>query len=301
MSAGIELSAQSDILLRRVEAEIRRRPSTDRRMGVAWTIVPILPIFVGVALSVALVGMVISTIPNLQQATSTIPAVADILALYVFALIAIIAVLILDAFAFYFLLDRRNRHFKRQQLLFAAISEYLMAIRKNARFENIARLAEVSSDSIFEEQVRPASLWAILCIFAIPIVGLIVAYGLTEDLRKHEERQLAYQQTLIPAFEEAGITQAPNASFKPHSRDPIVYLVLTAITAGLFWVYWFYTLLKDYNEHFADQAALEDQILLTLKPMFKCAACGGSIPPNVKFCPLCGAAQPDDKEVAAET
>jgi SAM-dependent methyltransferase len=48
------------------------------------------------------------------------------------------------------------------------------------------------------------------------------------------------------------------------------------------------------------EAALGDQELFSLKPMFKCAACGGLIRSNVKFCPLCGAAQPDYKEVDAE-
>jgi hypothetical protein len=254
-------------------------------------LVPLLPIIVGIVLLVELIGAVISSIPNLQQAANPITAVADILSFYVSALVAIYAALILSGFAFYFLIDRRNRHFERQRLLFAAIQEYLITIRKNGRFENIARLTELSDDSMFEEQVRPASLWAIMCIFAMPIVGLIASYGLTQDLHKHEERQLAYQQALIPAFGEAGLTQIPNASCRRHNRDPMMYLVLTAITAGLFWVYWFYTLLKDFNEHFVDQAALEDQILLAFRPMLKCEACGSCIPQNAKFCPSCGAPQ----------
>jgi hypothetical protein len=266
-------------------------------MGYAWTVVPILPILVGIILSVAIVGIVISSIPNLQQVGATVPAVAQILALYAFALIAIYGVLIADALAFYFLIDRRTRHFKRQQLLFTAIPTYLFAMKRQASYENIARLAELSEDSMFEEQDRPAGLWAILSTFATPVVGLIVAYNLTHDLRRHEERQSGYQQTLPLALEEAGIAHPQIASLKPHNRDPIVYIVLTAITAGLFWIYWFYTLIRDYNEHFADQAVLEDQILASLKPEITCATCWGSIPRNVKFCPLCGAVQPGSREM----
>ena len=285
------------MLLQRIEAEIRRRFSTDRRMGYVWVIVPILPMLAVIALSSAIVGTVVSSIPNLQQASSAAPMITQVAALYTLVLIVIFAVLIANDLAFYFLLDRRNRHFKRQQTLFAAIPTYLLALKSQTSSEKIARLLEISDDSIFEEQDRPAGLWAILALLAMPIVGLVVAYNLTQDIQKHEERQAAYQQTLPMALEEAGIAHSPITPSKTHNRDPIFCLVLTAITAGLFWIYWFYTLLKDYNEHFTDQAALEDQILASLRPMVTCSTCGVLIPQNAKFCPLCGAAQPGGREI----
>jgi hypothetical protein len=182
-------------------------------------------------------------------------------------------------------------------VLFAAIPTYLLAMKNQTSNEKIARLLEISDDSIFEEQDRPAGLWAILALLAMPIVGLVIAYDLTQDMQKHEERQAAYQQTLPMAFEEAGIAHSAVTSSKLHNRDPIFCLVLTAITAGLFWIYWFYALLKDYNEHFTEQASLEDQILSSLRPVIACSTCGGSIPQNTKFCPLCGIAQLGGREI----
>jgi hypothetical protein len=260
-------------------------------MGAAWMIVPILPILAGIVFLVSLVGLVVTSLPNLQQPATSVPAVAGIVALYISSLAAVYFVLIIEALAFYFMIDRRNRHFKRQQLLFAAIPRYLLASKNFASHENIGRLAELSENSIFEEQSRPAGVWAILSIFAAPLIGLIVAYSLTQDLRKHEERQIAYHQTLSLVLGEVGVAYPPIASPKARARDPIAYIVLTVITAGLFWVYWFYVLLRDYNEHFTNQAALEDQLLASLKPATRCASCGGSIPENARFCPLCGAAQ----------
>jgi len=297
MSSAVEPSAQADVLLRRIENEMRRRPYTDRRMGHGWTIVPVLPLVLGIALFVALIGLVVSSLTNIQQATSVTSGMADIFSLYLFTIIAVYAVVLLGAVAFYYLIDRRNRHFQRQQALFASVPAYLLERKSTTRHESIANLIGLSQDSSFEEQNRPASLWAILYIFATPIVGLIVAYSLTQDLRKHEERQSAYQQTLPSALEEAGFARPSISSGRYHNRDPILYIVLTAITAGLFWIYWFYTLLQDYNDHFADQAVFENQLLGALKPMITCATCGGSIPQGVKFCPLCGTAQSSTGQV----
>jgi hypothetical protein len=266
-------------------------------MGRAWTIVPVLPIVLGVALFVALIGLVVSSLANIQQATNVPSGIADIVSLYVFTIIAVYAVLFLGAVAFYYLIDRRNRHFQRQQSLFASVPVYLLTRKGTTRHENIAKLIDLSEDSSFEEQNRPASMWAILYLFATPIVGLIVAYSLTQDLRKHEERQSAYQQTLPSALEEAGLARPSISSTSYHNKDPILYIVLTAITAGIFWIYWFYALLQDYNEHFADQAIFENQLLGALKPMISCATCGGSIPQDVKFCPLCGAAQSSSRNL----
>jgi hypothetical protein len=265
-------------------------------MGYAWAIVPVLPMLAIVALFSAMAGIIISSVPNLQQASSAAPMIAQIAALYMLVLTVIWAVLIADGLAFYFLLDRRNRHFKRQQLLFAAIPSYLLAMKSDTGNEGIARLVEISDDSAFEEQDRPAGLWAILALFAMPIVGLIVACSLTQDLVKHEERQAAYQRTLPLALQEGGVAHSTFEPSKSRHRDPIFYLVLTVITAGIFWIYWFYILLKDYNDHFANQAVFEDQILSSFRPLVKCSTCGGSIPQNAKFCPLCGTAQSSDKE-----
>ncbi|OFX16586.1 hypothetical protein A3K71_06320 [archaeon RBG_16_50_20] len=285
------MPSQADFALRRVESYIRKRPFTDRRMGYAWMIVPVLPIIVAIALIMALIGIVISSIPTFQPGEPPSPAFVGIFALYALALMAFYAVLLVGAFAVFYFADRRNRHFRRQQMLFAAISSYLQARTNVGVGENFEKLTQLNEDSIFEEQDRPAGLWAILYVFVTPIVGLVVAYNLTQDLRKHEERQAEHQQVLVPAFDEAGVARPTFTACRRHNRDPMVYLILTAITAGLFWIYWFYTLLRDYNEHFADHAAFEDQILASLKPLAVCRACGGSIPQDAKFCPICGAPQ----------
>lgn len=297
MSDGINLPIESEHLIKRIEELIQRRSSTDRRMGYVWMVVPILPILVGIVLVVSLVRIVVSSITrigNVQQPQSAIPLIAEIFALYGFAIISFYIILLIGSFALYYLIDRRNAHFKRQQQLFATLPKYLSSRTTGPTGESIIRLSQISEDSIFDEQERPAGLWAILYVFVTPIVALLAAYDLTQDLRKHEERQSNYQATIAGAFNEADLSITPFASFKAHKRDPLLFLILTLITAGLFWIYWFYTLLKDYNEHFQQQAFFEDQVLAPLKPgppTKACATCGGTVPEGASFCPSCGRPQ----------
>ncbi len=288
------MSTQPELLIQRIEDLIRRRSSTDRRMGYVWMIVPILPIIAGIAIAVSIIGILVSAISrvgSLQQPQNAAPIVGEILGLYGFAIMSLYLVLLVGSFALYYLIDRRNAHFKRQQQLFSMLPTYLASREKAPRAESNYRLAQLSEDSVLEERDRPAGLWAVLYLFVTPIVGLIVAYSLTQDLRKHEDLQSAYQTSLVGAFSEAGIQLPTFASDRAHKRDPILLIILTAITAGLFWIYWFYTLLKDYNEHFRDQTRFEDQILASLKPQpatNPCATCGGAVPETARFCPNCG-------------
>lgn len=291
------MSTQPELLIQRLEDLIRRRSSTDRRMGHVWMLVPILPIIVGIAVAVSAVGILVSAISKVgivQQPENAIPIVGEIFALYGFVIISFYVVLLVGSFALYYLIDRRNSHFKRQQQLFSTLPEYLSSGGNGSSAESVSRLTQLSEDSVFEERDRPAGLWATLYLFVTPIVGLIVAYNLTQDLRKHDDLQSAYQTTLVDAFNEAGIQLQTFAPYKPHKRDAILFIILTAITAGLFWIYWFYTLLKDYNEHFEDQAHFEDSILASMKPETPakvCVTCGGAVPKNARFCPQCGRPQ----------
>ncbi len=296
MSGGIKTSAQPE-LIQHIEDLMHRRTSTDRRMGYVWMLVPILPIVVAISLVISFIGVLISTIPNLaniQQPQSALPVVSEILGLYGFAILSFYLVLLIGAFALYYLIERRNNHTRRQQQLFSTLERYLAQETKSSGSGNISRLARVSEESTFEERDRPAGLWSMLYLFVTPVVGLVVAYNLTQDLQKHEELQATYQTALISALSDAGLRPPPIASYKPHKRDALLFIILTAITGGLFWIYWFYTLLKDYNEHFQDQAHFEDEILTSLKPeptAMGCASCGEPVPENAKFCPHCGKKQ----------
>jgi len=299
MPGDIKVASRADPALLRIEELVRRRSSSDRRMGYIWMIVPILPALAAVTIGASLLGVLISVLPRISNLTqpqtaqgAITPIAGEIFALYGLATVVFCVVLLFGAMALYYMIDRRNRHFIRQQLLFSTLHRYF-AVKAPAT-ENISRLGQLSEDSAYDERDRPAGVWALLFLFFAPIVGLLAAYNLTQDLRRHDDLQSVYQATLVNAFGDVDIQPPSFSPYKFHKRDPVLFIILSAITAGLFWIYWFYTLLKDYNQHFTEQTRFEDQILDTLIPREdtkRCGTCGGSVPRNARFCPNCGRAQ----------
>ena len=299
MPGDIKVTTKQDPALHRIESLVRRRTETDRRMGYIWMIIPLLPLIGAVAIGGIFLGMLVSIlarIGNFSQPTTAQsaiePIVGGLVALYGVGVIVYLAVLLFGALSFYYMIDRRNRHFSRQQLLFSTIHAYLAS--KGPASDNIAQLGYLSEDSIHTETARPAGIWALLFIFITPIVVLIASFNLTHDMRKHDDLQSKYQAALATSLVEFGLQEPNFPAYKSHSRDTALFIILTAITGGLFWIYWYYTLLKDYNEHFTDQAKFEDRILKTLipaPPERTCGTCGGRVPAVARFCPNCGSQQ----------
>jgi hypothetical protein len=262
-------------------------------------IVPLLPVAAAVTIGATFVGILASIIPRISNISEPAavqgaiePIVGGMLAVFALGVIVFFAELFFGALSFYYLIDRRNRHFTRQQALFTTLHQYLTS--KAPSSENIPQLGFLSQDFALEEQMRPAGLWAVLFLFVTPIVGLVTSYSLTQDLRRHDELQSKYQAALTSSLIDAGFQQPSFPRYDGRNRDPVLLIILSAITGGLFWIYWFYTLLKDYNDHFSNQAKFEDELFALLRPMPTqkiCGSCGGLMPTSARFCPSCGKQQ----------
>ena len=50
-------------------------------------------------------------------------------------------------------------------------------------------------------------------------------------------------------------------------RSFILYFILGLVTAGIFYIYWIYVLLEDPNNHFRQQAMIEDTIISQVTPL----------------------------------
>ena len=94
-------------------------------------IVPLLPILAVIVLAIGFIGIILSLLPQLQAANANdvqaAQTLANIFALYGFAFVTLYVVMLIGAFAIFYFLDRRNKHFRRQQLLFASISSYFLS------------------------------------------------------------------------------------------------------------------------------------------------------------------------------
>jgi len=308
-----------------LEYAVGKRFESDRMMGYIWMIVPILPLLLAILGATLLLGFILRTIATgISEPTPTAPFPADFMvATLILGWIGLILVgfiiSIFGAVALYYMISRRNNHFRRQRMFTSILLPYLEAkLKERGKSSNaISALALLNRDSDYEETERSAAVWAVLYIFVSPIVGLYIFHFLTNDLYKHFKRQIDLSRNLEALLKDLEVQFVSPAQYEIKRRETILYIILTIITGGLFWIYWFYMQLKEYNEHFKSQWELEDQLMNTVRTQMEglppethapplptapptppplglkyCQYCGKAILLDAKFCELCGKQQP---------
>ncbi len=244
--------------MERLKQSVRMRGETDKRLAPLWAFVPLL--FSAAAASVAVAGFLMWrwVIPTEITLTHAI-------FISVIALIGITGALLL-LILIYKLIKRRNEHFKRHQLLEEDIVRVLAssAGKKRAKIEDkLASIERSTREAKLSEKEQPAFLWAILCFF-IPFVALYVAYFLMRDFYRHERREDFFLEDLEKTAEPIVALEMPRRFHSIPDRNVILYLVLTILTAGIFGIYWLYSLIVDPNNHFNHQVAWEDKLLSSM-------------------------------------
>ena len=142
---------------------------------------------------------------------------------------------------FYFLIERRNKHFFRQKEL-----ENLLLRLKG--------MEKIDSDKEYITK-RNSILWALSIILIFPVI--IIAYILTKELILHEEEQRRFFAVFLP-----------DNDFPTRKINLKFYLVLTLATLGIGAIYWFYKIFNYYNDHFIKQWVIEDKIVKLLESEF---------------------------------
>jgi len=115
-----------------------------------------------------------------------------------------------------------------------------------------------------EEREKSAVVWIVLSIITLGILGIYVLYFLTKDPPNHDHRQLSFMQQAQSAASKLGMTVVVPTWKSLPDRSFFLYFILTIVTAGLFGIYWYYVLFKDFNEHFKAQWVFEDQLVSTI-------------------------------------
>lgn len=237
------------------------RGEADKRLSQVWAFIPVIYFAIAASALVAwvLTGESISAQFSEEVTTS--------LAIFVGVLtLAGIVGAILLFVLLYKLIKRRNEHFKRHQLLEEDIIGVLnsLAGKKRSKIEDkLASVERSTREAKLNEKEQSAFLWAILCFF-IPFVGLYVGYFLMRDLYRHERREDFFLEDLGKAAAPVVALELPRRFRSTPDRNIVLYIVLTILTAGIFGIYWLYTLIVDPNNHFDHQVKWEDKLLSSL-------------------------------------
>lgn len=225
------------------------REKSDRVMSVAWIFLPL----VGVAFGIG--GFASFYVFGLGG-------------IFVMLGLMVVEIVLIAAF-WYFLISRRNDHFRRDKVLRSALVEYIRQEgeatgRSSQLSTEIATMNSINGEASADETEKSAVLWIILSIVTFGLLGLYVLYFLTKDPYKHDSRQQGFMQQAQSALVKLGKTVV-NPSWKAlPSRSFFLYFVLSIITFGLFEYYWYYTLIVDFNNHFKAQWQLEDSIMAAI-------------------------------------
>lgn len=103
------------------------------------------------------------------------------------------------------------------------------------------------------------------CAFGMIAVGTFINHFLHEDFRFLDAWERSYGENVLWVFGRLGI-DLPTPSRTPSGREAVpkrstpIFLGLSFVTAGLFSIFWRYTLMADGNAHLNSDATMEDVI-----------------------------------------
>ncbi len=173
---------------------------------------------------------------------------------------------LLKIYVFYKWLSRWNDHYERTYLFFTA----LLDLARNTGLKRAATIESRVNEYKVRYHKRSAGLLAILASI-IPFVDWYVYHILNKDFHKHSlDEKLIYTE-VYEDLRDNGITltRRPEELYVIPDRSTILYIVISIITLGLFYLYWWYTLTKDPNEHFETHRIIEAEIIRGLEEYVK--------------------------------
>jgi preprotein translocase subunit YajC len=161
----------------------------------------------------------------------------------------------------YYLIKRRNAHFRRQKKLQTIILSKLKKAPSSGKSKFTAEKMEnlVPSRNVWG--------WTVLSLLVIP--AFYVFYFLKSDLAKHEEQEHDFLVEVIGLAKDSEVPLNIHGFTATRSFTSGKYLILSAVTLGLAATYWLYRIFNDYNNHFKMQWKIEDELLVFLKTVDK--------------------------------
>ncbi len=136
---------------------------------------------------------------------------------------------------FYFLIERRNKHFVRQKEM---EKQVLKALNEDRLEEQDRRNPPLSRNGV---------LWTASIVLVVP--AFVALYILSKDLMLHEKNQQDFLKRILPGLD-----------YKPQRFSMSTYVLVTVATLGLGGVYWLYRVFSVYNNHFREHRVFDEEI-----------------------------------------
>ncbi len=281
------------IALENLRRDLRTRLENDPRMSTGWITFPLLLIISVIVFFTIILAEIFGYIFSAPSGTPLFTT--DLLrtiapTILGFSIVAFVLNVVI-AYMIFRLVRRRNTHFARQNLLYEDLASGAeeLATKKGVRTEasiGLNNLDRIAREARAYEPEKSAALWVMLTLagtslpsatmlasptaFALlPLLAVLyVYYFLMKDFFRHERREDQFIRELLGVLAASGVqVSLPYRNPPLSERSFAVYVVLSIVTVGFFWVYWVYVLLNDPNNHFRQQALVEDTLMAQMTPL----------------------------------
>jgi hypothetical protein len=198
----------------------------------------------------------------------------------------ILTIGIYSHYATYKLVERRTKHAERR---LAFLSYFWHTL--NARAEAAGKRAEVAEgldnlsriyqqiEAFERRNKREPILWMILR-FVFTVVGAYINHFLNKDFMFLDEWESSYAANAEWVMQRLGYSVSiPKRSKPVRDRSTGLYVFLVIITLGIWLMVWRAQVMADGNDHFDDDAAMEDALLRALGIDASAAQPGWMSPP----------------------
>ncbi len=136
---------------------------------------------------------------------------------------------------FYYSVDRRNQHFRRQQ-----------------QFEKETATSFQKDWSSTSTRDRNAKFLAASIILILPV--FVIMYFLSKDFNEHEKHQKEFLKVFYPEWK-----------YVPQKISIKTCTLITLATLGFGVIYWLYKIVNVYNNHFKEQHHIEYELLKLMR------------------------------------
>ncbi len=171
-------------------------------------------------------------------------------------------------FVIYTLVQRRDEHFKRMAAVADSSIQQLRARAAGRESEiqtELAQLEGIRSQMLVMAGERGATIWLLICLFT-GIGTFILYYLLMQDYQQHDVLEAQYFTVMSSALAKLGLAGRAGVAVRTvPDREFVTFLLLSLVTCGIYGLFWMYVMIKDFNDHFAAQAAWEDFIAASLR------------------------------------